>query len=227
MSVNKYVGDYRLIEDVDEKGRIRTRTEYKGDLYHYRTGETPERHRTAAAAAALWALWILAMLLPSSGMRVFYVSLPFICSAPALFILSDTVRLIVCRKEPMEHRDADRINNRYPSSLLFAQILLAVSLAGEGLCLVLEGWQMPGDALLAACAAVMLGLCIRLFGRRHLYVLEPSAVSAALTGMAAEAQAGSEDMSEAEAEMEAVSEAAQEAASEAGDRDGEGRELFV
>ena len=35
MTVNKYVGDYMLVEDVDEKGRIKTTAEYIGDDYYY------------------------------------------------------------------------------------------------------------------------------------------------------------------------------------------------
>jgi|GEM_PF-805145 len=35
MAINKYVGDYRIVEDVDRRGRLRSRTEYRGPHFYY------------------------------------------------------------------------------------------------------------------------------------------------------------------------------------------------
>ena len=79
MAQNRYVKDYRLVETVDERGRIRTDYEYIGDAYYYAQG--PERAASARKRALLlcglgWLFCVGGMLPNSRGMHALYVSLP-------------------------------------------------------------------------------------------------------------------------------------------------------
>ena len=55
MSVNKYVGDYRLLEEIDEHSHITTTTEYIGDDYFYELAEQPRKKDAAIVVVAVLA----------------------------------------------------------------------------------------------------------------------------------------------------------------------------
>ena len=157
---NRYVGDYRLVEDVSERGRIKTEYEYIGSPYAYTDEKAAARaKKNASAACALgWIAYIGAMLPVSAAMRTFYVSLPFIFSAVPLALLADTLLGVLRAKPPLEHRHADRLENRYPASAFFLLLLPLVSLIGEGIQLLTGAAMSAGDGVFALCAAA-LALC--------------------------------------------------------------------
>ena len=160
MAQNRYVRDYRLVETVDERGRIRTDYEYIGDDYYYLRGpETAlKARRTALAVCGVgWAALLGAMLPNSGGMRVLYVSLPLIFTVLALGLLTETLLSAASKTEPFQHRQADRLENRYPAASLAAAVLPGIALLGE-LVNLLRGVALNGgDGILCLCAAVTAG----------------------------------------------------------------------
>lgn len=137
MSFNKYVGDYKLNEEFDEKGRIRHETVYIGRPYRFAAdAETvlAGRKRLLLCCAAEAAAWIAAMVPNSDMMHCFYVSLPFAFCAVPLFLLFMATLQIPSGKEmlrkPMERRQAERFSNRIPQSGMFLLILSAGALLG-------------------------------------------------------------------------------------------------
>ena len=156
MSRNRYVGDYHLADSLDERGKIRTDVEYVGDRYSFTEGpETVRRAKRKALilCAAGWLLYIGAMILPSAAMRALWTAVPFAFTGVPLALLTGTAAEIYPRKERFEHRYADRIENRWPAASAFTVILAGISLAGEGVNLLLGKEMKGGDALFAACAA--------------------------------------------------------------------------
>ena len=174
VAVNKYVGDYRLIEDVDEKGHIKTTTEYIGKPYYYLLPEASRRTPTitvCVAVALQWTLWIAAMVPFSTCMQHLYVSLPFIVSAIALYFLSETVLRIVRYPEPLEHRHADRIINRYPAACVINGILVASSLVGGIVSLLAAGAPQTGDFIFLGCAATSALMALLVFAKKDSFAL--------------------------------------------------------
>ncbi len=174
MARNRYVKDYRLIETVDERGRIRSSYEYIGAPYRFEAeGETlrKSKKRALALCPLLWLLFVAAMLPDSQAMRTMYVALPFVFSALPLGILTD-ILLSVCRaKEPLEHIHADKANNRLPPAALFSAVLPGASLLGELLRLILAGGMNGGDWLYAVfCLLLCLGSACVFSLRRALAV---------------------------------------------------------
>ena len=156
MSRKKYIKDYRLIETVDERGRIRTDTEYIGGSFFYASGRERalrERKRLLAACAAGWLAFVGALIPNAAGLRAVYTVLPFLFSAIPLGILTDTL-LGAPQREPFEHRQADRLENRLPPAALWTAILPAAALLGELVRLVIGADMNAGDGIFVLCAAV-------------------------------------------------------------------------
>ena len=163
----KYSADYRLIDSVDEKGRIRTDVEYVGARYVLSGGEgsgiLKRMLRLAVAAAGFY---LPPLLLRSGAMLTVYVTLPYVFTLLPLCLLL-TALWTLCRAEPpYDRRKADLVNERLPGASLWLFLLPAISLLGEAAGLLLGriafGW---GDAIFLLCAApaALCGLaCFRL-----------------------------------------------------------------
>ena len=134
MSINKYVGDYRLIEEFDEKGRVHHSHEYIGKPYYFVSGPdevAAARKKLLILGAAAFVFYIAAMIPASDMMHSMFVSLPFAFCAVPLFILMTTVWQVPGgTKKPMERRLAERISNRIPQCGMFLMILSAAALIG-------------------------------------------------------------------------------------------------
>ncbi|MBQ6469349.1 MAG: hypothetical protein IJJ50_04755 [Lachnospiraceae bacterium] len=172
MAKNKYNRDYRLIEEFSEKGRVRTDYEYIGNPWFFLTDSNivEEEKRKALRCVLFAGAAFIAALIPYSGMmHRLWIALPFAFSALPLFMLGDLVFTLQRYKEPMEHRHADKLNNSYPARALAVLYLSGIALIGEAVYLVLNGVQVPGDAAVAFCTAVIVFFSSRLFRKRTVF----------------------------------------------------------
>ena len=165
---NQYVKDYRLVESVNERGRIKTSYEYIGADYYYLAAPSAVKaaRRRALVFGVLGWLGFLGALLPESGaMRTIWVSLPFAFAALPLGMLLDLALTTFFRKEPLEHRHADKLENRWPPVCLAAAALPAIALAGQLVRLLTGAAMKTGDLIFSLGAALSLVcalLCFRL-----------------------------------------------------------------
>ena len=107
MSRNRYVGDYRLVESIDGRGRIKTDYEYIGAAYFYAEGADAARRalrRIAIGCAAGWLAFVGALTPVSSAMRTLFTALPFAFAALPLGLMSGVALGALRAKEPLEHR---------------------------------------------------------------------------------------------------------------------------
>ncbi len=158
MAKNRYAKDYRLLETFDEKGKVRTKTEYIGEWYCFASGDEQARRVKRilpVMAAAGWVFFIAAMLLQSSAMRYLPAALPFIFIAPPLAVMTDYVFTIRSLPERMEHRFADLLNNRYPPAAMLLLLFPVFALAGEAAALLTGRPLLSGDILFLCCAAFL------------------------------------------------------------------------
>ena len=170
MARKKYIRDYRLIETVDERGRIRSDYEYIGKRYAYVLGaEAARREKRLALALCLvgWLAYFAALLPPSETMRTVYAALPLLLAAIPLGVMTDTLFSAAPAKEPLLHRQADMLENRYPPAALWTAILPGASLLGTALRLMLGGTWVPGDLAPLLASAVLVGAGVLLFSRRR------------------------------------------------------------
>lgn len=169
MARNKYIRDYRLVEHVSERGRIRTDYEYIGAYYRFvQTPATVRREKRIllALCAVGWIAFVCALLPNSLAMRTIYVSLPFAFGALPMGILTDIGISAFAAKEPLEHRQADKLSNRYPPAALAVAVLAAAAIAGETINLLRGQALCVGDICFSLCAGVLLACGIIVFSRR-------------------------------------------------------------
>ncbi len=176
MSRNRYVKDYRLVETVSESGRIKTSYEYIGREYVF-AGDPKQVARDKKIALALcpllWALFIGAMIPRSEATRSLYILLPYAFTAIALGVMSDILFSVCFAKPPLEHRYADRMNNRFPPAALGAAFLPGLALIAQLLRIAIKGGMLAGDWVFIACAALLTAGSLFLFGfRKKLAVRE-------------------------------------------------------
>ena len=169
MARKKYIRDYRLIETIDERGRIRSDYEYIGKDYVYVLDEADVRRekRTLLVLVAVGWLAFLGALLPNAaGMRALYVALPFLFSAVPLGVMTDTLLTAAPVSGPLRHQQADMLENRYPPAALWTAILPGAALLGELVRLLLGAAMSGGDIPFSLCAAVLIGAGAYAFSRR-------------------------------------------------------------
>lgn len=159
MSRNRYVSDYRIVESIDSRGRIRSDYEYIGAPWIYAEGEEtvrPAKRTVAASCLVGWLAWLGAMLPRSEATRHLYTSMPFIFLAIPLALNAALGWRILRQGEPFEHRHADQVNNRGPACSFFTVFLCAAALLGEVAGVLGGGALLPGDAVFCAGAVLLL-----------------------------------------------------------------------
>ena len=173
MARNKYVKDYRIVETVNERGRIKAGYEYIGDAWYYvsKAAAAAAGKRALALSVFAWLFFIGAMLPESGAMRTIYVSLPFAFTALPLGMLTDLALTTCFRKEPLEHRHADRLENRYPPVCLAAAVLPAIALVGELVRVLAGGSAGKGDLLFSLGAALTLVCAALAFSLRKSFAV--------------------------------------------------------
>ena len=161
MSRNRYVGDYRLVESIDQRGRIRTDYEYIGADYVFAAGGEAARGiltRALAACGMGWLAFLGALTPLSAATRAWWVALPFAFVALPLALMTGAAARALRAKEPLEHRHADQLENRCPACSFFVMLLSAVALIGEAVNGARGAELLTGDIVFAACAALLFGV---------------------------------------------------------------------
>ena len=155
MAKNRYAKDYRLVETWDERGKVKTTYEYIGSPFRFScTDETVEKEKKKVVVFMVtgWICYVAALLFRSQAMHALYVALPFAFTGIPLFIYTDIVFSFRKMQEPLEHRHADRMNNRYPPVTLLLTVFSLYALAGEAVNLAMKRDLFPGDMVFIAGA---------------------------------------------------------------------------
>ena len=158
MSRNRYVGDYRIVESMDARGRIRSDSEYIGTPYVYEGDDASvraARRRMTACCAGGWAGFVAALLPASRAMHTWYISLPFAFAALPLALITGVTAQLYRAKPPFERRHADLLENRAPARTFFAMLLSGIAFIGEAAGALRGAALMRGDAVFSlGCAAL-------------------------------------------------------------------------
>lgn len=176
MARKKYIKDYRLVETVDERGRIRTDYEYIGTEHRFARGpETARRarRRVLIACGIGWLAFLGGLLPRSAASFTMYVTLPYLFTALPMGILTALLMPAEGWKEPLRRQQADRLENRYPPAALTWALLPLIALIGELVCLMRgEPAMTGGDILFAVFALCVSGAGVFAFSRRRDFASE-------------------------------------------------------
>ena len=158
MAINRYVKDYRIVEEFNARGRVKTSYEYIGEPYYF-TADKKEvsaaKKKSIAACVAAWICFIAALIPVSVSMHTLYIAVPFAFAALPLGILTDLIASVFSLKEPLEHRQADRLNVRFPLLTLSIMVLDGMALLGILINLIRGIAPAAGDAVFIPCAAAL------------------------------------------------------------------------
>ena len=155
--------DYRLVENIDARGRIKTTYEYIGKAYYYVLSPEAARRgarRALICCAAGWLAFAGALLPLSTAARTVYVALPFAFAALPLGMMTALTFGQLSAKEPLEHRLADQAQNRCPACSFFTALLSGAGLLGEGVNLLRGLALLPGDGLFSLGAAALMACAL-------------------------------------------------------------------
>ena len=176
MANRRYIKDYTLTHSVDNKGRYRTGAEYTGDLFTFQLplSLVHQAGKKAAVACGLaWAAWLGSLFLNTGAMRCFYISLPYVFTALALWKLSSSVVTALTVKPPMYRRQSHQVSMIYPPAALWSAALPTVSLLGLGITAALgKGDFGRQDILFAVLGAIPVACACFCFSLRKSFLTE-------------------------------------------------------
>ena len=166
MAKNRYAKDYRLTEHFEAGGKIRTTYEYIGEDWRFREEAEvveKEKNKTLFRAAAGWLGFVAAMVPQSGAMHFLLIALPFAFCALPLASYTDFALAFRKMKEPLEHRHADRLNNRYPPVCLLWVVFSGSAGIGQAVRMAAGGEILAGDIVFSLCTILLFLLGIRSF----------------------------------------------------------------
>ncbi len=134
MVSKKYVGDYRLENVLDRRGKLKTVPVYRGPLFRFKQEESVVKRAkvrcivfTAAATISLFATLIIRAEL----LQIIYVVMPLIlCILPVSLLWMGNYNLLTVGKTVRRDQN-DRIHNRFAGWSIVLLILSAMSLIGQ------------------------------------------------------------------------------------------------
>jgi len=153
----KYLKDYRLEEQIDSNGRIKTKAVYTGGDYTITPGFPKGKKTLILYHSVLSALSFIVAIIPvSQAARTIYIIMPFVFTALTIYIMTATaVSLYLC-KEKMKREQAERISNRLPACSLVTMILTGAALTGQAITAAVS-WEVfsAGDMIFSISALVI------------------------------------------------------------------------
>ncbi len=169
MADRKYASDYRMEDQVDAQGRVRSVRVYRGSWYRFSCGKEEARRRglRLLLCGVVLCLCLLPLLLSNTAIsHTAYVLLPM------AFVLIPVYHLVAVGwrmrtyEEKLTRQQKDLTQGRLHSSCIWLVVLAGVTLAG-GLVYWLRQGLEPGDSICIAGLAAAFGLSLYLMKRKH------------------------------------------------------------
>lgn len=163
MISRKYVGDYRLENVPDRKGRLRTVPVYQGPVFRFTAAPQALRNtkiRCAALAAIGTAALLGTLLSPAAILRRWYARVPLVLCAPTMAEVWAGVIGLLGAGKALTREQRDKMAPRIVGWGLATAILAALSLSGQAAAYVTGSGPdgVPVTACTAALCAAALGL---------------------------------------------------------------------
>jgi len=157
MVSRKYIKDYQLSEQVDVKGRVKSKAVYIGGEYTLSPPVSQGDKRLILILSVLSCLLYFIALIPiTHAARLVYVILPFAFSILPIFLLTEKSVSLLREKETMTRRKAEKISNRLPSCSMIATILLVAAFLGF-IITAAAAWKdfLAGDIIFGALSLIL------------------------------------------------------------------------
>ena len=124
MISRKYLKDYRIDEQIDSNGCVKSQAVYIGGDYVFSPPVPVREKRLILCFSALSGVSFFGALIPITNVaRMLYVMLPFIISVIPVYMMARASIALLRAKDTMERYNAEKISNRLPACPLIAAIL--------------------------------------------------------------------------------------------------------
>ena len=160
MIFDRYAGEYRLENQSDVNGKIKTVAVYHGREYHITvSGETLRSflRKWCGGLVVNVILFLPGLFLNGAGGRHPYVMFPYILLLLPIYLCAGMVFSLRGKRKYWEHRERDRIERRSRGCPVMMSALSLISGAGRIIACCVNGTWSAADAI---CAAAMLLMCI-------------------------------------------------------------------
>lgn len=134
MVSKKYVGDYRLENVPDRRGKLKTVPVYRGPLFRFKAEEkrlAVAKRRLLCLTAIASAALLVTMLLRSDILTRIYVVMPLVLSILPTVLLWMGLYNLFTAGESVPRDKCDRIHNRFAGWSIVLLALASLSLAGQ------------------------------------------------------------------------------------------------
>ena len=175
MVSRKYVGDYRLENVTDRRGKLKTVPVYRGPLFRFTADEKTlkaAKGRCLALTVLLTAALLVTLVLHSELLQRIYVVMPLVLSIlPTALIWAGVYHLFTAG--PALPRDkSDKIHNRFAGWSIVLLALSVLSLLGQAAA-YFSGFPVAAGIPITLSTAVMIACAFWLFaGKKDLLTEE-------------------------------------------------------
>ncbi len=157
MVSKKYVGDYRLENVTDRRGKLKTVPVYRGPLFRFVAEDTrlkTAKRRMLLLTALVTAALLIIMLLRVEMLMRIYVVMPLVlCILPVVLLWMGVFNLFTAG-DSVRRDQGDRIHNRFAGWSVVLIVLSAFSLLGQ--VTVYLGSGENGGITVTVCTIVLL-----------------------------------------------------------------------
>ena len=159
MVSRKYVGDYRLENVPDRRGKLKTVPVYRGPLFRFKAENgvvKAAKRRLLLLTALATASLLVTMLLRSEFLTRIYIVMPLVLSILPVALLWMGVYNLITAGGSVRRDQSDRIYNRFAGWSVVLVVISAFSLAGQ--IIAYFGSFDAGGIPVTVCTVVLL-LC--------------------------------------------------------------------
>ena len=168
MISRKYVGDYRLENVRDRKGRLVTKPVYRGDIFGFeKSGEKIVKTRRMFIRSTVleWVILIFSLLINSDKGRVMYISLPLIAVAFPLLYQSDAAALLMKRGGDYKREEKDKVTEKMVAAVFISFFFSLCSSVGHIVSWITSG-ESTEDAVLLSLTLAIVFISWSIFSKR-------------------------------------------------------------
>ena len=174
MVSRKYVGDYRLENIPDRRGKLKTVAVYRGPLFRFKAEESivkAAKKRCLLLTLLETAALLVTMILHSEMLSRIYVVMPLVLSILPTVLLWMGLYNLFMAGESVPRDRCDRIHNRFAGWSVVLLVLSAFSLIGQITAYI--GSSSAENAPVTICTGIIMLCAAFLFlGKKDLLMEE-------------------------------------------------------
>jgi len=157
--MKKYVDDYEIVTEEDEKGREKRRAVYRGNYYEVEIAKiswSKFKWFNIILLVMILSFHIAGGFINNQGMYQFFIALPYVAAFLPLYFIATGILRIPTKKKQLRRDQVELSFERVKKASTYLLLLFGMSILGEVIFLIFfenKGYQMESLYLGAEFAA--------------------------------------------------------------------------